>query len=105
MEEKPKTLGEIIDQEINRVEHTKIINLNSEWDLAALPRGHGHYSFGIMVKDGKVLIEAMDRDMAEHIIKVHNDTLDATHDPIVEESFKNAFCLDPIQHMVIIIIA
>ncbi len=47
------------------------------WTLGFHDRGHGHGDFGVItVDEEKVVLERIGRDLAEHIIKLHNDALD-----------------------------
>lgn len=51
--------------------------IESEWALGFNDRGMGHGDYGIIVKDTeKLVIGTIDRELAEHIINLHNKYLE-----------------------------
>ena len=50
--------------------------LSAHWGLGWHDRGHGHGDFGVVtVGLERVVFEKLDKDLAEHVIKLHNDSL------------------------------
>lgn len=56
--------------------------LESVWAVGFMDRGHGHGSFAVILKDDEMAdpeenfcLKCQDRGMAEHIVKLHNDSL------------------------------
>ena len=51
-----------------------------DWALAFRDRGMGHGDFGVVVKDkdDKLVLECPSREVAEHIVEIHNATPQAS---------------------------
>jgi hypothetical protein len=50
--------------------------ISKKWALGFKDRGHGHGDFGIVVDEesGGMVVECPNRELAEHIISIHNET-------------------------------
>ena len=52
--------------------------LCTKWALGAMHRGMGHYSYAVLTEAGAVVVECkIDKELAEHIVEIHNDQLSA----------------------------
>jgi len=49
--------------------------LDQEWAVGAMDRGHGHYSYGVIVKETEELIVKCGdfKELAENIVESHNE--------------------------------
>jgi hypothetical protein len=57
--------------------------LNREWTLGADARGHGAYNWAVLVAEDKtVVVEKVDRKLCEHLIALHNASLET--EPVPE---------------------
>ena len=70
------------EKKTNENETNEATGLNgvlcAKWSLGAMDRGMGHYSYAVMTEDSEMVIECKtDRELAEHIIELHNDKLSA----------------------------
>ncbi len=54
------------------------IDIGLKWELGFHDRFMGHGDYGIITGKGKLLVPAIDKELAEHIIKVHNDSISST---------------------------
>ena len=64
------------------------MNLNKKWSLGFKDRGHHHGDFAVIEKQSEVevlarqattlVVEATNRELADHIIQVHNQQVDLT---------------------------
>lgn len=51
--------------------------INKKWALGVQDRGHEHYSYAVMTESGELLLECgLDKELAEHIIDIHNKEYD-----------------------------
>ncbi len=51
--------------------------LEKIWALGFKDRGHGHGDFGVITLDSSELVlECSSKELAEHIIKLHNDSIE-----------------------------
>ena len=49
--------------------------LTREWAAARLDRGHGHFSYAVVLKDdaSEIVIKTdTNRELAEHLVRIHN---------------------------------
>jgi len=46
-----------------------------KWTLGFHDRFMGHGDYGIITEKGELVVSLVDRELAEHIIRMHNDSL------------------------------
>ncbi len=46
--------------------------LHCRWEVAFKDRGMGHGDFGVMTETGELVVECPSRDIAGHIVSIHN---------------------------------
>jgi len=49
--------------------------LDEEWHIGQMDRGLGHYSYGVITKEGNLIFPTMSYQLAEHIVVLHNKSL------------------------------
>jgi hypothetical protein len=68
-----------------------MIDLKQKWTLGFNDRGHGHGDYGVIVAPpeehdpevlhfGEVIVEQLDKELADHLIKLHNQDLERTNE-------------------------
>ena len=50
--------------------------LSAKWAIGFKDRGHGHGDYGVITENKELIVECPGREIAEHIIKVHNKNLE-----------------------------
>ena len=51
--------------------------LNKKWSLGYKDRGHGHGDFAVLTVEDDLIVECPNREVAQHIINLHNRELTA----------------------------
>lgn len=66
-----------VEQYLKEKETELFIMLDKTWALGFKDRGHGHGDFAVITLDTEeeLVVKCSSKELAEHIIKVHNDSL------------------------------
>ena len=49
--------------------------LASTWLVGYKDRGHGHGDFAVITQSGTLVVECVDRELANHIVTTHNNSI------------------------------